>query len=120
MDQVRRLEPDLQVPVRLDVIRGMTLADAAMDILAYLDTEADWWGNGNHCEFCGASSRECYSHVQQTRLWCCPDCEHPADGELLDPDILGSGGLPLSASASLRRRGRPDRPCRRSLIAAWP
>jgi hypothetical protein len=81
------VEPDLQMHVRLDLIRGMTLADAAMDMLASLDTEADWWGNGNHCEFCGTSSRECYRHAQQTRRWCCSDCEHPEDGEPLDSEI---------------------------------
>jgi hypothetical protein len=44
MDVARGVEPDLQMHVRLDLIRGMTLADAAIDMLASLDTEADWWG----------------------------------------------------------------------------
>ena len=98
MDVGRGVEPDLQVHVRLDLIRGMTLADAATDTSAYLDTEADRWGNGNHCEFCGASSRECYRHVQQTQLWCCSDCEHPEDGEPLDSEIPGLRGQPPSSS----------------------
>jgi len=38
MDVGRGVEPDLQVHVRLDLIRGMTLADAATDTSAYLDT----------------------------------------------------------------------------------
>jgi hypothetical protein len=88
MDVARELEPDLQMHIRLDVFRGMSPADAARAILDSLDTYADWWGNGNHCEHCGASSRECYRHAQKTKwLWCCNDCEHPEDGELFGSEI---------------------------------